>query len=107
AIRQADTDDCFQETFLKLHRARATYVSGSDPLHWAFAIARSVYLTRSRYWRRRPEQLGDSEDVASRNDLHPQQTLTPEAENVAEISSRPQCRSLTACPSRTASRTSY
>lgn len=84
AIRQADADDCFQETFLKIHRARATYVSGSDPLHWAFAVARSVYLTRSRYWRRRPEQLGVSEDVASRNDLHPQQTLTPEAENVAE-----------------------
>src|SRR4026207_1126349 len=53
-----EADDCFQETFLRLHRARATYVTGANPLHWAFAIARSVYLTRLRYWRRRPAQLG-------------------------------------------------
>src|SRR5690606_25357330 len=25
AIRKADAEDCFQETFLKIHRARATY----------------------------------------------------------------------------------
>ena len=84
AIRLADTDDCFQETFLKIHRARATYASGSNPLHWAFAVARSVYLTRARYWRRHPERLGDSEDVACCADLHPQENLTPEAESMAE-----------------------
>ncbi len=83
AIRRADTDDCFQETFLKIHRARATYVSGSTPLHWAFAVARSVYLTRARYWRRHPERLGEDEDVACRADLHPQEHLTPEAESMA------------------------
>ena len=84
ATRRADTDDCFQETFLKIHRARATYVSGSNPLHWAFAVARSVYLTRARYWRRHPERLGDTEDVACRADLHPQEHLTPEAESMAQ-----------------------
>lgn len=84
AVRQADTDDCFQETFLKIHRARATYVCGSNPLHWAFAVARSVYLTRARYWHRRPEHLGDSEDVACRNDLHPHENRTPEAASMAE-----------------------
>ncbi len=83
AVRQADADDCFQETFLKMHRARATYACGANPLHWAFAIARSVYLTRARYWRRRPEHLGDTEDVACRSDLHPQENLTPEAANMA------------------------
>jgi RNA polymerase sigma-70 factor, ECF subfamily len=83
ATRRADTDDCFQETFLKIHRARATYVSGSNPLHWAFAVARSVYLTRARYWRRHPERLGEDEDVASRADLQPQENLTPEAESMA------------------------
>jgi RNA polymerase sigma-70 factor (ECF subfamily) len=80
----ADTDDCFQETFLKIHRARATYASGANPLHWAFAVARSVYLTRARYWRRRPEQLGGSEDVARSDELHPTEPFTPEAASIAE-----------------------
>ncbi len=62
-MRAAEAEDCFQETFLKLHRARGTYAGGSSALHWAFAIARSVYLSRLRYWRRRPEQLGYREDV--------------------------------------------
>src|SRR5690606_14740313 len=84
ALRQVDTDDCFQETFLKIRRARATYVCGANPLHWAFAVARTVYLSRLRYWRRRPEQLGDSEDIACRNDLHPHEDLTPEAASMAE-----------------------
>jgi RNA polymerase sigma-70 factor (ECF subfamily) len=84
AVRPADTDDCFQETFLKIHRARATYASGANPMHWAFAVARSVYLTRARYWRRRPEQLGSSEDVASSDELHPAEHLTPEAASIAE-----------------------
>ena len=34
--------------------ARATYVSGANVLPWGFAIARSVYLDRLEYWRRRP-----------------------------------------------------
>jgi RNA polymerase sigma-70 factor (ECF subfamily) len=78
-----EADDCFQETFLRLHRARATYVTGANPLHWAFAIARSVYLTRLRYWRRRPEQLGATRDVAEAGELQVHAT-TPEAEVAAE-----------------------
>lgn len=84
AIHEPEADDCFQETFLKLHRARATYVSGSNVVHWAFAIARSVYLTRLRYWRRRPEELGAAADVADRDDLQPVHATTPEAEVAAE-----------------------
>jgi len=79
----AEADDCFQETFLKLHRARATYVAGANPLHWAFAIARSIYLTRLRYWRRRPEQLGATRDVAEAGELQVHDT-TPEAEVAAQ-----------------------
>lgn len=79
----AEADDCFQETFLKLHRARATYATGGNPLHWAFAIARSVYLSRLRYWRRRPEQLGTTRDVAEAGDLQVHVT-TPEAEVAAQ-----------------------
>jgi len=50
----ADPQDLFQETFFKLHRARATFVEGSNVVHWAFAIARSVHVDAIRRGRRRP-----------------------------------------------------
>jgi RNA polymerase sigma-70 factor, ECF subfamily len=81
--RRADADDCFQETLLKLHRSRATYVSGANVLHWAFAIARSIYLTRGRYWRRRPEFIGAIEDVAGNEALHGHVESTPESQAMA------------------------
>ncbi len=74
--RRPEADDLFQETFLKLHRARATFTPGSNALHWSYAIARSLFLTGVRYWRRRPEQLGDGVDMAAHD--------TPEAEVTAE-----------------------
>ncbi len=83
-MRQAEADDLFQNTFLKLHRARATYVSGSNPLHWAYAIARSLYRSGMRYWNRRPEQLGSDGDITEREDIHIDAATTPEAEVVAE-----------------------
>jgi RNA polymerase sigma-70 factor (ECF subfamily) len=83
-MRVHEADDCFQETFLKLHRARAGYMAGANALHWAFAIARSVYLTRLRYWRRRPEELGGMNDVAARDELLPEECASPEAEILAE-----------------------
>jgi RNA polymerase sigma-70 factor (ECF subfamily) len=86
ASRPHEADDCFQETLLKLHRARATYLPGANVLHWAFAIARSVYLSRLRYWRRRPETLGAARDVAEETGsdgswIH---DTTPEAELCAQ-----------------------
>jgi RNA polymerase sigma-70 factor (ECF subfamily) len=83
-MNEVEADDCFQETFLKLHRARATYVCGSNVLHWAFAIARSVYITRLRYRRRRPEEVGRSVDVGEREDLHTDHATTPEAQVMAQ-----------------------
>lgn len=81
--RRTDADDCFQETLLKLHRARATYVRGANALHWAFAIARSIYLTRLRYWRRRPEFTGVTEDVADGVSLQARSETTPESQAMA------------------------
>jgi RNA polymerase sigma-70 factor (ECF subfamily) len=81
--RRPDADDCFQETLLKLHRSRATYVRGANALHWAFAIARSIYLTRGRYWRRRPEFIGAAEDVAGNEALHGHAESTPESQAMA------------------------
>jgi RNA polymerase sigma-70 factor (ECF subfamily) len=77
--RRCEADDCFQETLLKLHRARATYLPGASALHWAFAIARSVYLSRLRYWRRRPEILGEADDALAGADSHAHGE-TPEAQ---------------------------
>jgi RNA polymerase sigma-70 factor (ECF subfamily) len=50
-----DPEDLFQEAFFKLHRARATFIAGSNVVHWAFAIARSVHLDRVRRGKRRPK----------------------------------------------------
>src|SRR5262249_33282490 len=69
-VDRQEADDCFQETLLRIHRARATYLDGADTLPWAFAISRSVYLDRLRYRRRRPEELGSANDVAEGERLH-------------------------------------
>lgn len=84
AVRRHEAEDLFQETFLKLHRARATYAPGSSALHWSFAIARSVYLTRLRYTRRRPEQPDPASDVTQREELQSGELSTPEAQLTAE-----------------------
>ena len=83
-MRRAEADDLFQETFLKLHRARATYLPGSNALYWTYAIARSLYVSRLRYWNRRPEHLGAQDDVAEHVDIHPREIDTPEGEVLAE-----------------------
>jgi RNA polymerase sigma-70 factor, ECF subfamily len=62
AGRNGDADDLFQDAFLKLHRSRATYVSGASALHWAFAIVRSTHVDRLRRRTRRPEKLVASTD---------------------------------------------
>lgn len=84
AIRRPEADDLFQETFLKLHRARATFAPGANALHWSYAIARSLYVSGVRYWRRRPEQLSPTDDVANQGDVHIDGASTPEAEVIAE-----------------------
>ena len=82
-VSQREADDVFQETFLRLHRARATYIPGSNVRHWAFAIARSVYLDRLRYWRRRPETLGSTNDTAADELLRADEQYAPEANALA------------------------
>jgi RNA polymerase sigma-70 factor, ECF subfamily len=84
AANGPEGDDLFQETLLKLHRARATYVTGANVLHWSFAIARSIFLTRLRYRRRHPEELGAATDIAQHAGLQPADESTPEAQVLAE-----------------------
>jgi RNA polymerase sigma-70 factor (ECF subfamily) len=80
---RTDVDDLLQETFLRLHRARATYLAGANALYWAFAIARSASIDRLRYWRRRPENLGVAGDVAEDADLRAEHAYHPEAQLLA------------------------
>jgi RNA polymerase sigma-70 factor (ECF subfamily) len=50
-------DDLLQQTFLKVHRARSTYVSGAAPLPWLYAIAHRTFLDEARRRRRAKVQL--------------------------------------------------
>src|SRR3954465_13794346 len=48
-------DDIVQQTFERIHRARGTFIRGSDVLSWAFKIARNLCLDFGvRGWRERP-----------------------------------------------------
>src|SRR5215470_695216 len=80
AHHRSDADDLLQETFLRLHRARNTFTPGANPLYWAFAIARSAFLTGRRYRRSRPEDLGAADDASSHQRLRTGDGQTPEGE---------------------------
>jgi RNA polymerase sigma-70 factor (ECF subfamily) len=57
--RRSVAEDLTQQTFLQMHAARATYVTGSDVMAWAFAIARRLEIDRRRrVWREVPEESG-------------------------------------------------
>jgi|SRR4051812_45856146 RNA polymerase sigma-70 factor (ECF subfamily) len=48
-------DDVVQQTFERIHRARGTFIRGSDVLSWAFKIARNLCLDLGvQGWRERP-----------------------------------------------------
>lgn len=59
--RQPETaDDVFQETFLRVHRARATWSSHEGTFRsWLFRIATNTIRDRARQSARRPEVLGE------------------------------------------------
>jgi RNA polymerase sigma-70 factor, ECF subfamily len=63
--RRSEADDLFQETFLKLHRSRATFQPRAAAIHWAFAVTRSVHLDRIRFRKRRPEAVAETEEGLS------------------------------------------
>lgn len=84
ARNRTEGDDYFQETLLRLHRARATYHAEVNPLYWAFAIARSVHLTRLRYQRRHPETVGAVGDAAEDYALSSDDRHDPQADARAQ-----------------------
>ena len=56
----AKADDLLQETFLQLHRARATYNAAFPLMPWVMAIARHVWLMDRRAAFRRPRPTEDA-----------------------------------------------
>jgi len=57
---RALAEELLQQTFLKLHRARASYVSGADPLPWLYAIAHRTCLDELRRGLRAPISVSDA-----------------------------------------------
>lgn len=45
---RATAEDLLQQSMLKVHRARASYVRGADPVPWVYAIARRTCLDELR-----------------------------------------------------------
>jgi RNA polymerase sigma-70 factor, ECF subfamily len=55
-------EDLLQQTLLKVHRARAAYVCGADPLPWMYAIAHRTFIDETRRSRRAIVRVGDDFD---------------------------------------------
>jgi RNA polymerase sigma-70 factor, ECF subfamily len=72
----ADAGELFQEVFLKIHRARATFVDSGSVFAWSAAIARKTHVDLVRYRARRPESALPSNQL----ELRPSHgALSPEA----------------------------
>jgi RNA polymerase sigma-70 factor (ECF subfamily) len=63
ARQRAVAEDLLQQTFLKVHRARAAYVRGADPLPWIYAIAHRTFLDEARKVKRAVVKVGDDEHL--------------------------------------------
>lgn len=67
ARSRAVAEDLLQQTFLKVHRARAAYVRGADPLPWIYSIAHRTFIDEARRNKRAIVTSGGDEvpDVAA------------------------------------------
>jgi RNA polymerase sigma-70 factor, ECF subfamily len=63
ARERALADDLLQQTFLKVHRARAAYIRGADPLPWLYAIAHRTFLDEARRTKRAVVQVAAEEQL--------------------------------------------
>lgn len=82
---RAVADDLLQTTFLKIHRARATYRPGSPLRPWLFTIAARVRIDELRRRYRLPERAGEDEIDAAEAERDPQGAgLATDSGEVAE-----------------------
>ncbi|MFN0249690.1 MAG: RNA polymerase sigma factor [Kofleriaceae bacterium] len=56
-------EDLLQETFIKIHRARASYIRSADPLPWMFAIAHRTFIDEMRRQGRSKERVAATDDL--------------------------------------------
>jgi RNA polymerase sigma-70 factor (ECF subfamily) len=61
--RRSLAEDLLQETFIKVHRARASYIRDSDPLPWMFTIAHRTFIDEMRRRSRSPERVGVTDEL--------------------------------------------
>lgn len=82
---EATADDLLQQTFLRMHDARARFHEGADVVPWAYAIARRVFLDHAR----RAKRVALTADVEAETGVPPSPTPDGEAVLAAfELSSR-------------------
>ncbi len=65
---RAKAEDLLQQTFLRMHHARASFTEGSDVVPWSYAIARRLFIDSTRRHRREVLASGDEapgEEAAS------------------------------------------
>ncbi|MEO8704703.1 MAG: RNA polymerase sigma factor [Kofleriaceae bacterium] len=63
ARSRAVADDLLQHTFLKVHRARAAYVRGADPVPWIYSIAHRTFIDETRKTKRAVVRVGDGDEL--------------------------------------------
>ena len=54
---RATAEDLLQQTFLKLHQARPSYVRGANPVPWIYTIAHRTFLDEARRRKRSRTKL--------------------------------------------------
>jgi RNA polymerase sigma-70 factor, ECF subfamily len=62
ARSRALADDLLQQTFMKVHRARAAYVQGADPLPWIYSIAHRTFIDETRKTKRAIVNVAATDD---------------------------------------------
>src|SRR5262245_59827463 len=84
ARQRALADDLLQATFLKVHRARAAYVRGADPIPWIYAIAHRTFIDEARKQKRAVVRVAEGgelpEQQADLGGASPQRRDEPRAD---------------------------
>ena len=63
-------EDCFQETFLRVHRKAHTYRSGAAFKSWLYTIATRIAVDRLRHAERRPQTESLEHEESAPSDAH-------------------------------------
>jgi RNA polymerase sigma-70 factor, ECF subfamily len=86
--RTTRTEDLLQQTFLQMHCARASFLSGASVMPWAFAIARRLLIDGVRRTRHHVSYEEDSQEhQRSSRDLLPDEVVQTRqaAERLEEV----------------------